>query len=412
MFHSNGLPDVVVVTIGTDVEVTGELLKAVGTRAWSVSTFHFDTYLTASRRPSIGARIKSADGCLVFVDFDHSPEEAVETTKYLVQAFQGKVIVIAVGRKPTASCILTAMRAGCSEFLPKAVQLQALDVVFDRLEGNRFAELERMSHPGTVLAVLGVKGGVGSTTLAVHLATYLARLHGKRTLLIDQQASLGHACVYLGLDGGSFAFKEVVGNLHRMDSELLQGFVTRHDSGLEVMSSPDAPSEGTPIHSADISRTLEFLRGEYDYIVIDCDRSQVALLTPILQAAAQFYLVATPEISAVRDLSRVIDRMLVVGSASEKLQVVVNRYNAAHAIPIEQIEKAMKLSVAVRIPNQFAEMVRSANTGQPLLPEGRSDVAVALSAWAETVAGSPGKTMQKRKEFRILSKWRQAIPAW
>jgi pilus assembly protein CpaE len=269
-----------------------------------------------------------------------------------------------------------------------------------------------MSHPGSVLAVLGAKGGVGSTTLAVHLATYLARSHGKRTLLIDQQASLGHACVYLGLDGGSFAFKEVVRNLQRMDSELLQGFVARHESGLEVMASPDAAPDGVPMHAADVSRTLDFLRGEYDYIVVDCDRSQSELLTPILQAAAQFYLVATPEISAVRDLSRLIDRMLVVEPASEKLQIVINRYNALHAIPLEQIEKAMKLSVAVRIPNQFGEMVRSANTGQPVLADNNGELAGALSAWAESVAGSPAKAVRKRKELRILSKWRQAIPAW
>ena len=68
----------------------------------------------------------------------------------------------------------------------------------------------RTAPLGSVLSFFGAKGGVGSTTLAVHLAMYLVQCHQKRVLLIDNHPELGHVCVYLGLDGSRFHFNEVV----------------------------------------------------------------------------------------------------------------------------------------------------------------------------------------------------------
>ncbi len=411
MSYDKDLLDVVVLTVGAKPEFVAGLMQAVATRAWNVAPFHLDTYISTARRPSIGPRIKSASACIAFVDYDQSPEEAVESTRYFTQMFPGKAVVIAVAQRPTSTTILSAMRAGCTEFVSRPLNMVTLDSVFDRAESLHVAEQEHLAQRGSVQAILGAKGGAGATTLAVHLGVYLASAHGKKTLLIDQHVELGHACVYLGIDGGNHHLSEVVRNLGRMDSELLQGFVAKHKSGLDVLSSPDGRT-AAPFHPEDYGNTLEFLRGEYDYVVIDCDRLHPELNPAIVDAATQLYVVGTPEIASIRDLSRGVDKLLLVEAAADKIQVTVNRFNTPHAISIEQIERAIRLPVSLKIPNDFPELVRSANVGEPIMPDQSNDLADAFSDWANTVTGTIAPRPAKKGDRKLSSMWRQATPAW
>jgi pilus assembly protein CpaE len=411
MNYDRDLLDVVMLTIAIDGEVIGKLTKAIAMRAWNVSTFQLDAYISPSRRPSMGPRIRSSAACVAFVDFDRTPEDAAETTRYLTQTFHGKVMIIAVGRNPSSQTILSAMRAGCSEFLSKETLTPTLDSVFDRIDNLHAVEQDQLTKRGAIHALLGAKGGVGTTTLAVHLGVYLAQLHGKRTLLIDQHVELGHACIYLGIDGEGHHLSEVTRNLNRMDSELLQGFVAKHKSGLEILSSPDSHTPSI-FYEDEIANTLEFLRGEYDFIIVDCDRSQPELHPVLAHAATQFYVVGTPEIAAIRDLSRTVDKLLVLDNVTEKVQIVVNRFDTPFAITREQVEHVLKLPVSITIPNDFPGLVRSTNVGEPIMPESPHVLATAMTRWADAVAGTEGQRKPRRGERKLLSMWRQTMPAW
>ena len=90
----------------------------------------------------------------------------------------------------------------------------------------------QVATPGTIVSLMGVKGGVGTTSIAVQLAATISKVYGKRTLLVDAHPELGHACIYLGLDAERSHFANVVQNVNRLDSELLRGFVVRHALGL------------------------------------------------------------------------------------------------------------------------------------------------------------------------------------
>lgn len=412
MYQTNGTLDVVALTIGTEERVTRELLDAVNMRTWSSSAFHFERYLTSLRHPSIGQYIASSNGCLAFVDYDRNPDEAAETAQYLSKAFPGKVLIVAVGKRPSSTTILAAMRAGCSEYFTKHSSQQELDVLLDRFQAYCFKEVEGHSTNGTVLSILGAKGGVGSTSIAVHLAAYLAQYHHKKTLLIDQQQMLGNACVYLGIDGEHHTLGEFVRNLKRMDSELLRGFVAHHFSGLDVLSSPDVSTSQEPVPALEFVRALEFLRGEYDYIVLDCDRRQPDLWPSLANTASEILMVTTPEVAAVRDLSRIADGLVVTEGTSSKLKVILNRHNAPHAVAADQIEKVLKLPIALKLQDSPGEMVFSSNSGKTLKFPGPSQLATELHGWSSKYADVGAKPVLARKEEKAASRWRQLIPAW
>lgn len=398
-----------IVTVSVDEEQIQALVDAGDSIAWVLSTADFGSYVSASRRPNISQQIKSSDVCIAVVDFDKNVELAIESVLYLQQIFVGRVSVVALSKSKDPEVMLVAMRNGCSEFLAKTFEQEDLIQMFERLAHLRTTLPIRNTLSGTVLSFFGAKGGVGSTTLAVHLALYLVQCHQKRTLLIDNHPELGHICVYLGIDGTRFHFHELVRNVTRLDSELLRGFTAKHSSGLEVLSSPDICGGTRNVDAESVTRLLEFLRTEYDYIVVDCSTALLESDLAVLDGSDHVYLVATPEIGAIRDLSRYVDNLTRIETTIEKMHVVINRFSSRYAVKVEQIEKAIRLPIAIRLPNSYTELVRSVNLGEPIAPNRKSEFSMQFIKWAASLAGVappralPAETKSK-SIFSFLSK--------
>jgi pilus assembly protein CpaE len=397
-----------VITICTDPRVAEQFVQAVERKPWLIVTANFEGYVSSQRRPYISPELKAANACVALVDFDHDPDQAMESIKFLRQTFP-RIMVVALAADRAPELLLMAMRAGCNEFLPKPFHAAAVADTLDQMEGL-FAVPEVLDEPkGTVISFFGAKGGVGTTTLAVHLAMYLVQCQGKKTLLIDTHDELGHVCVYLGLDGTRYHFHEVVRNVDRLDSELLRGYVARHASGLEVLSSPDVCGGGRPIDADSVRKTLEFLRGEYDYVILDCETDLDDLTMSMIEASSRTYIVATPEIGAVRDLSRYVDSLIQHDFTTDKISVVINRFSSRYAVNVEQIEKAIRLPVAIKLPNAYMDLVRAVNLGDPIPPSRKGDFTLQFVRWSASLVGAPQSlptaTTTVKKKDSLFSLW-------
>ncbi len=376
-----------VFTVCVDPDVAEQAVRVVSEMSWFVTSSSFEAYISDARRPYISPQSKAANACIALVDFDKDREQALETTRYLQHVFGNKATVMAISSALDQSLLLEAMRAGCKEFLVKPFQPRVMLDAVSRLQADYMAATSRSASLGTLLSFMGAKGGVGTTTLALHNAVYLAQIHKKRVLLVDTRPELGHVAVYLGLDGSKYHFQEVVNNVQRLDSALLQASVATHSSGLQVLSSPDSCCDTDGLNVDGVRRTIEFLLTEYDYIVMDCasDLNEVALA--IMQASAKIYLIASPELGAVRDLSRYIDTLTQDPRLRDKIQVVLNRCGSRFAVNDEQVEKAIRQPVALRLSNAYTELVRAINLGEPVDPKGKSEFATQIIKWTNELAG-------------------------
>jgi len=393
-------------TVCVEPETMDEIVQTVESMPWVLVTADFEAYISAARRPNLSQQIKMTNACIAVVDFDKDPEQAVETTKYLQMMFPGKIAIVALSESQDPSVLLLAMRAGCSEFLKKPFNHTVFLETLKRLDQLWSAPEVKAEKTGSMLSFFGAKGGVGSTTLAVHLAMYLVQCHQKRTLLIDNHPQLGHVCVYLGLDGSRYHLNEVVRNVNRLDSDLLRGFTAKHSSGLEVLSSPDVCGDGQVMDADSVTRTLAFLRSEYDYVIVDCATSLDETNLAVIEGSSQVYLVATPEIGAIRDLSRYVDKLMQIEFTTEKMHVVINRFSSRYAVNIEQIEKAIHLPVAIKLPNSYTELVRSVNLGEPIAPQRKSEFAMQFTKWANNVVGSMELSIEHEAPRKSLfAKW-------
>jgi pilus assembly protein CpaE len=189
------------------------------------------------------------------------------------------------------------------------------------------------------------------------------------------------------MDGTHHTFHELVLNVGRLDQELLSGFIATHTSGLDFLSSPDVYGGEKNTDTESVEQTVEFLSAQYDFVILDCEASFEDINLAIIDLSSWVYLIATPEIGAIRDLSRYLDGLIQNEHATDKLQVVINRYSSREAVTTEQIEKAVRLPIAFRIPNDYSELVRAINIGEPVQSERKSDFSRQMFKWAAGLAG-------------------------
>ena len=211
-----GTPNVALITVGLEHELAEEVAYAAGAMPWNVYRADLESYVSPVRRPPLPQSVKLAHHCIAVIDFDRDLDQALETIAYIQELFSGKAALIARSTSRDADILLRSMRAGCNDFIGGAFDAAAFDETLKRIAAQWTMRATSNAARGSVLTFLGAKGGVGTTTLAVHFAFYLAQCHKKKVLLIDNHPQLGHACVYLGIDGSSYYFHELVRNLNRL----------------------------------------------------------------------------------------------------------------------------------------------------------------------------------------------------
>lgn len=401
--HNSSSARFTVFTVCVDPETVANVMDGCAYAADTEFAGEFHDYMGHHKRPQFSQRVKDSAAQIALIDFDRKPDEAAQSAEILHQMFPGKIAIIAVSKRSHEELILQAMRAGCSEFLPCPFILSQFTDMVGRLQ-SRFIALapESAKNSGHVIALFGVKGGVGGTTLAIYLATFLVRQHRKKVLLIDHHHQLGHVCLYLGLTENPYYFDELLRNVDRLDVELLAGFLTRHPSGLDVLPSPDTCAVRYSSSPHDMEHVLSFLRSEYDYVILDSSLETQNVNSAIIDSADEVYLVATPDVAALRDLSRHVENFGLDAKTAPKLRIAINRSSSNDAVSAEQVEAAVRFPVSVTIPNAYAELIHAINAGEPLSPQRRSEFTTKISKWANRIVhaqSNPETDTPKKRRF-------------
>ncbi len=363
-------------------DVTASALAAADSVPGAEFAGEFQEYITADRRPQFSSLLRNAPSSVAIVDCDRDPEIALLTIERLQQVFNNRIHLVAVSTRVEADFLMRAMRAGCNEFLSKPLDSTQLAEAFRRFQAGNLLANKGPQSIGRIISFYGVKGGVGTTTLAVHLATHLVRKHGKRVLLIDHKHELGHVALHLGIHENVYHFGDLIRNVDRLDAELLQGFVTRHSSGLDVLPSPDTCATGHEDSIEALERVMEYLKRRYDFILLDSSMRYGTSLQALMVASEEVALISTPDLPALRDLARHIEHMNAMTDLTSKLRVIINRSTSEDAVTPSQIESSIRCPISLAVPNNFGQLLGAINAGEPVPPTQRGPFTLAVAGWA------------------------------
>ncbi len=337
----------------------------------------------------------------ILIDFDKQPTSAAHIASLLHQAYGTVTAIFAVSVKSDPGAIIASMRAGCREYLVRPVTTEKLVEAFQQLANKRVTD-RQTSKSGHVIAIAGAKGGTGVSTISAHLATFLARSHDLKVLLVDQHPDLGDIGTYLGLSTDGYSFFDVVSNVRRLDAELVSGFVQRHESGVHILPSRST-SEPPNVTAEDVEETVGVLRTLYDVLLVEYPPGLAHLDMVSIEKPDQVALVVVPELACVKNLIRCLDHLSSLGYPQERINLIVNRHTKKNNISDEQIASAAKKAVNYRIPNNYVAVSRAGNIGVPMHPSERSEFVMAVSTWANDIAGRTARakaSVSDRREER------------
>jgi len=339
------------------------------------------------------------DICLL--DFDRHRATAMSLAESIHTRFP-ETVLFAVSSQSQPNAILDAMRCGCNEYLVKPIDRDQLSTAVMRI-GARRKEKQDQSR-AQVLAFMGAKGGCGVTTLATQMGALLAKSFSRRALLVDLHADFGDAALYLKLSKARYHFFELLENTDRLDADLLESFLMKHSSGLEVIPAPDAPvTSGNGLVPGALASTLEFLRGRYDLILVDMPPSLNDDNLTAIRDCDQLYIVTVAEVAAVRNVVRQLEYLAQKDIPREKVRVVLNRHHKHNVVSDAQIEKAIEHKIFWRVPNQYPQVVKTIHEGDPIAQLPNSEVARSLERWAGEIGKKLGIETAKKQSSGLLS---------
>ena len=294
------------------------------------------------------------------------------------------VLLVAAELDPTL--LLEAMRAGVNEFVTPPLTVAELQAAIKRLIGS----LGTVSR-GDIFAVMGAKGGVGATTVAVNVASALAKTTPESTLLIDLNVACGDAAVFLGAEP-RFSVMDALENVQRLDSAFFSGLVVRSKGGLDLLGASTRPVT-RPYDSTHIRALLDFASLSRRYTVLDVPRSDSAALDS-LELASKIVIVVNQELATVRNAAR-LATTLKQRYGQSRLNLVLTRTDRRAEIGLDDVERTVGLEIAHMVPSDYRMAVQAMNKGRPIVLDGPNEVVTAFKGLAKNLAGvSDGKKEQ------------------
>ena len=319
--------------------------------------------------------------------------------------------IFAVAAAAEPDLILQAMRAGANEFFTWPPDETALHNAIRKAAGRREAAMGSRPAAAT-LAFFGVKGGAGTTTVAVNCGVELARLSKRSTVIVDLKPGLGEVSLFLGVRP-RYSLIDAIDNLHRLDREFLRELVIKHKSGLEILAGSDQFDRPGPNDNTAVEEVLRLLGRVYEFIVVDAGSQINACSIAALYGADALFLVANPDVPSVRNAQRVLDRVRQLGSADERVRILLNRAAEPYPIPPRQIESALGHPIHHTFPSDYKVVSTALNSGVPLALSGNSDIATQFDSFTRrliepTAQQAPQDAPAKKGVFgidRIASLW-------
>ena len=287
--------------------------------------------------------------------------------------------VMIIAQTLESALLVDAMRAGVTEVVAEPFEQEDLEDAITRVSGQRSG-----AEMGTVIGFLGAKGGVGTTTVAVNVATMLGPLSKPgRALLVDFHQSGGDAAVFMGVEP-RFSVVDAVENAHRLDQNFLKTLVTSVTSQTDLLASPERPTVGR-LDSAKTRQLIELTAAAYKHTVLDLPRSDGAVLDA-LEQLKEIYIVVNQELATVRSATRVA-AMLRERYGRDKVGVVLTRSDRQADIGHADVEKAIGLSVSHTFPSDYRIALQALNKGRPLALDNHNDLSAAFKKFAQELSG-------------------------
>jgi len=326
----------------------------------------------------------------------------------IIAAFAEDTRVIAIGALNDIELYREMIEAGISDYLVKPVTDKAMSTAIERAQQRKAAAAVAAAEPEakvvpeagkrSLVAVMGTRGGVGASTVAMNLAWLMANDHKRETMLVDLDLQGGTIALALDVEP-SHGLREVLDNPARIDSLFVTSVATKFADRLHVLAAEEAVDDEVHYNTSAVSLLLDELKKTSGAVIVDLPRNAPGARAVVLAAASEIIIVTDLTLAGLRDAIR-LHTMVQQVAPSARVIFVANRDGGREGtVSKAEFEKALGKPIEFTLPEDAKANQAAANAGKPVAAAAASSkVTGALKQIAKSITaadGSKGKSQKK-----------------
>jgi pilus assembly protein CpaE len=304
---------------------------------------------------------------VVIIDLDAGHEDEMQALERLMARIGAWPPVVVVTQKFDAEVARRLIQMKVADFLVKPVQPVELVRTCARVARPTTTE----TTEAQIYTFLPAVGGAGVTTLAIQTALLLLNSGQRgrpRTCLVDLDFQHGACADYLDLEP-RLDLKENEPRPERLDKQLLEVMLAHHASGLAVIAAPNRPAEMRSFDIEMVTRLLDLVSSNFDYVVIDMPRTWFSWTDSILLGTNNLFIISEMTVPSLRQAKGLLAAIRERLGEGPKPRVIVNRFEQRMFSPglkKADIEQALGNDFAAVIPNDYRLVREAIDRGVPL----------------------------------------------
>jgi pilus assembly protein CpaE len=316
-----------------------------------------------------GDALSVADATVAVIDLDASVPGEMQALERLMVRVGPWPPVIVVAQSFDATVARTLLQMRVADFMVKPVS--PVDLVRTCANVAKSATAGAEVTESEIYTFLPAVGGAGVTTLAVQTAMLLLN-SGQRgkssTCLVDLNFQHGTCADYLDLEP-RLNLGEIEPRPERLDRQLLEVMLSHHSSGLAVIAAPNRPAEMRSFDPDVVTRLLDMVSTNFDYVVFDMPRTWFSWTDSVLLGSNKLFIVSEVTVPGLRHAKQLVEAIRERLGDGPKPQVIINRFEQrmfASGLRKTDIEQVLGDAYAGCIPNNYGLVREAIDRGMPL----------------------------------------------
>lgn len=384
----SGATAVVVDGAPTSREAVVELLTSVGLPvAASVGDGSTASAAVVQHRPQF-----------VFVAIEAPQALGMEVVRTIRAAYPAAEVLV-YSDAVDATLLREAVQAGVRDVLPSPL---TAEVVIEAVEQVLQTRAVAVAAPvvevatGTVLTVIGGKGGIGKSTIATNLGVAIQGRSDHSVLLIDLDTRFGDIAILMDLES-EVTLADLAVRASSLDEEMFRSALAAHESGIQVLTAPKHPKEWQLVEPERLEIVIAMAARLFDFVILDTPGALTQIVSVAMERADRILLVTSLDMTSIKDTAYMFEVLQADGFTAEQLMLVSNDVNNNRALTTNDVERVLMRNVDAQIPYD-PRVVRAGQAGVPVVLENpKGDASLAFMALADTLLGRVETAPKRRR---------------
>ncbi|MGA7325186.1 MAG: response regulator [Rhodomicrobium sp.] len=307
---------------------------------------------------------------LLILDLNTANIIDTEALERIKKSEYADIPVVVISSYLDQDTVRTLVQIKVDDWLPKDCTPHDVYKSCERASRAKVAAAPKRERHATCYTFIPVSGGAGCTTLAIQAAFLLGAKNKQyeSTCLVDLNFQDGAVADYLDLVP-AFKVEELSTAPGRLDRQLLEVMLSRHSTGLAVLSAPRFPARYLGVSEGLVAAVLGLLSRSFDTLVVDLPRAWHPWTDNVIWGSNKVFIITPFTVPSLRQARHLADAIIAKASTTTKVSVIVNKYHEqifGSGLQRRDVERLLGPRLIGFIPEVGGIVTEAINRGLPV----------------------------------------------